>query len=467
MSAAAVLLALASAATWGIADFSGGLVSRRLPTLPVTVISQAAGFAALLAALAIAGGGLDGRSFGIGILAGLGGGAGLAAFYKALSLGTMSIVSPLVACGALVPFAISIATGERPGAGRARRRRARARRRGPRVGRGAPLRRPGPRARDRARARRRGRARPLHLLPRAREPRGEPALDARRRARRLARAARSLLAPAGASRCASAGGGSSRSRDRALRCRRERALRPCEPPRAARARLGARLALPGRDALPRPPAPRRAADAGSSSPASATALAGVAALSAAECDASRRWIARRQAPDLLAVARRPELPADGGADDPPRRGGRGRPRALAALGAPDRRGRSRPRRPALRRRGRSTSAARCSPRRSWCSSSSTSRSRTPSRSSAASSTCRRTSTPPSSGASAPRVFAGYSGWGAGPARGRARRAGLDRRAAMPADVFAADPDELWRTVLNRKGGRFSLIATMPFDPGLN
>jgi drug/metabolite transporter (DMT)-like permease len=114
--AAAVLLALASAATWGAADFSGGLLSRRLPTIPVTVISQAAGFAALLAALAASGGALDGRSFSIGILAGLGGGAGLAAFYRALSLGTMSIVSPLAACGAVVPFGISLATGERPGA---------------------------------------------------------------------------------------------------------------------------------------------------------------------------------------------------------------------------------------------------------------------------------------------------------------------------------------------------------------
>ncbi|HEX4520009.1 MAG TPA: EamA family transporter [Gaiellaceae bacterium] len=115
MSAAAVLLALASATAWGVADFSGGLVSRRVATIPVTVISQAAGFVALLVAVGIAGGGIDHRSFGIGILAGLGGGAGLAAFYKALSLGTMSIVSPVTACGAVVPFTISVATGERPG----------------------------------------------------------------------------------------------------------------------------------------------------------------------------------------------------------------------------------------------------------------------------------------------------------------------------------------------------------------
>jgi drug/metabolite transporter (DMT)-like permease len=114
VSAIAVLLALASAATWGLADFCGGLLSRRLPTIPVTVISQAAGFLALLVALAIARGDVDGDSLGIGVLAGIGGGVGLAAFYKALSLGTMSIVSPIAACGAVVPFAISLATGERP-----------------------------------------------------------------------------------------------------------------------------------------------------------------------------------------------------------------------------------------------------------------------------------------------------------------------------------------------------------------
>ena len=80
------------------------------------MISQSAGFVALLVALAIHGGGIDRRSLWLGILAGIGGGAGLAAFYEALSLGTMSIVSPLAACGAVVPFAISLATGERPSA---------------------------------------------------------------------------------------------------------------------------------------------------------------------------------------------------------------------------------------------------------------------------------------------------------------------------------------------------------------
>lgn len=114
MSGLAVLLALASSVTWGIADFGGGLVSRRLSTVAVTVVSQTAGFAALLIVFGARGAHLDGRSFAIGLAAGAGGGAGLAAFYRALAVGTMSIVSPIVACGTVVPFAISIATGERP-----------------------------------------------------------------------------------------------------------------------------------------------------------------------------------------------------------------------------------------------------------------------------------------------------------------------------------------------------------------
>jgi drug/metabolite transporter (DMT)-like permease len=96
-----------------VADFSGGSLTKRLPTFAVTVVSQGAGFAVLLVALAVRGD-LGGGSFALGLAAGAGGGVGLAAFYRALSLGTMSVVSPIAACGAVVPFAVSVATGERP-----------------------------------------------------------------------------------------------------------------------------------------------------------------------------------------------------------------------------------------------------------------------------------------------------------------------------------------------------------------
>jgi drug/metabolite transporter (DMT)-like permease len=110
----AIALALGSAFAWGCADFLGGLLTRRVAVAAVTVFSQGAGFVALFAWLAVDGFYLDGRAFGIGALAGLGGGIGLAAYYKALAVGTMSVVAPLAACGAVLPFGIALATGERP-----------------------------------------------------------------------------------------------------------------------------------------------------------------------------------------------------------------------------------------------------------------------------------------------------------------------------------------------------------------
>ena len=112
---AAIVLALASSLVWGTADFWGGTLTRRLAALTVAAVSQAAGFAGLLVVWGIVGEPVDGRAIWLGALGGLGGGIGLACFYKALAIGTMSIVSPISACGAALPLVISLATGERPG----------------------------------------------------------------------------------------------------------------------------------------------------------------------------------------------------------------------------------------------------------------------------------------------------------------------------------------------------------------
>ena len=66
-----------------------------------------------------------------------------------------------------------------------------------------------------------------------------------------------------------------------------------------------------------------------------------------------------------------------------------------------------------------------------------------------------------------RVFAGYSGWGPGQLEGELEESSWIVVSAEPDDAFAPDPDELWRNVLQRKGGKFALIATMPYDPKLN
>jgi putative transcriptional regulator len=66
-----------------------------------------------------------------------------------------------------------------------------------------------------------------------------------------------------------------------------------------------------------------------------------------------------------------------------------------------------------------------------------------------------------------RLFAGYAGWGPGQLEAELEEPSWIVVAAEADDAFADDPDELWRTVLHRKGGPFSIMENMPFDPGLN
>jgi putative transcriptional regulator len=66
-----------------------------------------------------------------------------------------------------------------------------------------------------------------------------------------------------------------------------------------------------------------------------------------------------------------------------------------------------------------------------------------------------------------RLFAGYAGWGPGQLEAELDEPSWIVVAAQADDPFADDPDALWRDVVHRKGGSFSLMENMPFDPGLN
>jgi drug/metabolite transporter (DMT)-like permease len=110
-----VPLGLSSGLCWGAADFFGGIQSRHLPALTVAFWSQAAGALALAVALAIAGTPFAGAGFAWGLAAGVGAGCGLMLFYRGLAEGTMSVVAPVSACGAVVPVAAALLTGQRPG----------------------------------------------------------------------------------------------------------------------------------------------------------------------------------------------------------------------------------------------------------------------------------------------------------------------------------------------------------------
>jgi len=35
------------------------------------------------------------------------------------------------------------------------------------------------------------------------------------------------------------------------------------------------------------------------------------------------------------------------------------------------------------------------------------------------------------------------------------------------EIFNTDPDELWRSILRKKGGKYKMISNYPTDPRLN
>jgi drug/metabolite transporter (DMT)-like permease len=112
----AIALALGSSLLWGLADFLGGLKSRSFPVPVVLAIMYVASLVTMGVFIAARG---EGPPAAEAVLAGLGAGlfgiAALMAFYRALSIGTMSIVAPLASTGVGLPVLVGLATGDQPG----------------------------------------------------------------------------------------------------------------------------------------------------------------------------------------------------------------------------------------------------------------------------------------------------------------------------------------------------------------
>ncbi|MDX6760423.1 DMT family transporter [Streptomyces sp. F8] len=112
------LFALATAVLWGLADFGGGLLTRKIPALTVVVVSQVVAVV-VLGALVLGTGAwheADPRLW-FAVAAGVVGPVAMLSFYKALALGPMGVVSPLGSLGVVVPVAAGLMLGERPGPG--------------------------------------------------------------------------------------------------------------------------------------------------------------------------------------------------------------------------------------------------------------------------------------------------------------------------------------------------------------
>lgn len=113
MIQAGVLWGVATGAAWGVADFAGGLASRRAAPIAVTAGSQVVGLVGLLVALLVLRPDAPvGETLTLGALAGLAGGLGLAFLYQALATGSMGLVSALSGAGAsVIPLVVTVALG--------------------------------------------------------------------------------------------------------------------------------------------------------------------------------------------------------------------------------------------------------------------------------------------------------------------------------------------------------------------
>jgi drug/metabolite transporter (DMT)-like permease len=113
----AFAISLASAASWGVSDFLGGLTSRRLPVLGVLAVSQPAGLVLIGIVILIFGADpIPADKLAIAALAGAASLGGLWAFYAAMAMGTVSVVAPIASLGVVVPVAVGLARGDAPAA---------------------------------------------------------------------------------------------------------------------------------------------------------------------------------------------------------------------------------------------------------------------------------------------------------------------------------------------------------------
>ena len=112
-----IALGLASSVAWGITDFLGGLQSRRMSALAVLLVTQPLGLAlGLLAALAFADGMPERSDALLGVIAGVVIVSALAAFYRGMAIGPVSIVAVLASLGAVVSLVGGLVQGDDPAA---------------------------------------------------------------------------------------------------------------------------------------------------------------------------------------------------------------------------------------------------------------------------------------------------------------------------------------------------------------
>jgi drug/metabolite transporter (DMT)-like permease len=113
----AIALALGASLAWGASDFVAGLKSRQHALLWVLLVSQGTGLVLVTGAAIAVGDPLPSlHAMAWGAVAGIAELIGFAAFYRALAVGAMAVVSPVSATAAIVPLFVGLFGGQVPGA---------------------------------------------------------------------------------------------------------------------------------------------------------------------------------------------------------------------------------------------------------------------------------------------------------------------------------------------------------------
>ncbi len=109
-----VIVGLASAIIYGVSDFFGGLGARRIAPILVSLVSFVVAVVPIAIATPLMGSVWGPEAVWLGAVAGVAGALAIWAFYSALAIGPMSVISPTVAAvAALLPAVVGIARGER------------------------------------------------------------------------------------------------------------------------------------------------------------------------------------------------------------------------------------------------------------------------------------------------------------------------------------------------------------------
>ena len=111
----AVLLSLLAALSYGLADFCGGLASKRGSAWGVALVASATGAVLVYAASLGLGGEPTTADLWWGAAAGVGNGFGTTFLYRGLASGRMGVVAPVSGVGAaVIPVVVGVLLGERP-----------------------------------------------------------------------------------------------------------------------------------------------------------------------------------------------------------------------------------------------------------------------------------------------------------------------------------------------------------------